>query len=66
MHLLLSLLMLCAIALLIGAAVLWRRGDRRKAALMAATALIALGNLAILLAPIDGGASPASRLTGPG
>lgn len=50
----LSLTMLAALALLGGAVVLWRRGERQKALLMAAAALVALANVAIwsLPAPI--------------
>ena len=52
----LSLTMLAALALLAGAAVLWiKRGERRKALLMAVAALVALANVAIwsLPAPRD-------------
>ena len=47
----LSLTMLAALALLGGAVVLWRRGERRKAGLMAAAALVALANVAIWSLP---------------
>jgi hypothetical protein len=47
----LSLTMLAAILLLGGAFVLFRRGDRRKALLMAVAALVALANVAIWVAP---------------
>lgn len=47
----LSLTMLAALALAAGALVLWRRGERRKALLMAATALVALANVAIWSLP---------------
>lgn len=47
----LSLTMLAALALLGGALVLWRRGERRKALLMAAAGLVALANVAIWSLP---------------
>ena len=47
----LSVTMLAALALLAGAAVLWRRQDRRKALLMAVAALVALANVAIWSLP---------------
>ena len=47
----LSLTMLAALALLGGAVVLWRRGDKRKALLMATAALVALANVAIWSLP---------------
>ena len=47
----LSLTMLAALALLGGAYILWRRGERRKAGLMAAAALVALANVAIWSIP---------------
>ena len=47
----LSLTMLAAFALVGGAIVLWRRGERRKARLMAAAALVALANVAIWSLP---------------
>lgn len=47
----LSLTMLAALALLGGAIVLWRRRERRKAALMAMAALVALANVAIWSLP---------------
>ena len=48
----LSLTMLAAIALLAGAAVLWiKRGEKRKALLMATAGLVALANVAIWSLP---------------
>lgn len=56
----LSLTMFAALALLGGAAVLWWRGEGRKALLMAAAALVALANVAIwsLPAPAPAGQRP--------
>ncbi|HEU4821558.1 MAG TPA: hypothetical protein VFS87_10430 [Qipengyuania sp.] len=55
----LSLTMLAALALLAGAAVLWiKRGERRKALLMAVAALVALANVAIWSLPAP---TPASQ-----
>lgn len=47
----LSLTMLAAILLLGGSVVLFRRGDRRKALLMAVAGLVALANVVIWVAP---------------
>lgn len=60
MALILSILMLGALALSAGTVVLWRRGDRRKAGLMAVAALVAAGNVALLTVPLSDGRSPAS------
>lgn len=57
----LSLTMLAALALLGGAIFLWvKRGERRKALLMATAALVALANVAIwsLPAPAPTGQRP--------
>lgn len=55
----LSLTMLAALALLAGAAVLWiKRGERRKALLMATAGLVALANVAIWSLPAP---TPADR-----
>jgi hypothetical protein len=40
----------------------WRRGDRRKAALMFVAALVAFGNVALVVAPLSNGRSPAEAL----
>lgn len=62
MDLVLSVLMLAAFALLIGAAVLWRRGIRKQAAMMVLLAVIAVGNVLIWTVPDAGGAAPTDRL----
>lgn len=56
----LSITMLAALALLVGAAVLWRRGERRKSLLMATAALVALANVAIWSLPAPVGAPDAA------
>jgi hypothetical protein len=61
----LSLAMLAVIALLLGAAALWRRGERRKGVLMAVAALVIAGNIAISLIPVPAGPTPAGQTPGP-
>jgi peptidoglycan/LPS O-acetylase OafA/YrhL len=51
----LSIVVLAIIALVLGAAALWRRGVRRQALLMLLIAAIAAGNLALWLVPNDQG-----------
>lgn len=58
----LSVLMLAAVALVIGAVVLWRRGVRKQAALMLVLAVIAIANVLIWTLPDSGGTAPADRL----
>jgi hypothetical protein len=58
MNLILSILMLGGIALIAGAILLARRGERRKALLMAIAALVAFGNVALLVVPLADGRSP--------
>lgn len=65
MNLVLSVLMLAAGALLIGAAVLWRRGMRRQAGLMLLLAIIAVVNVLIWTVPDAGGQAPVDRLDQP-
>ncbi|MCB2066212.1 MAG: hypothetical protein KDE15_06175 [Erythrobacter sp.] len=52
-----SLLMLSAIVLVSGAVVLWRRGNARKATLMAVLAVVMVVNVVIWLAPTSSGVS---------
>lgn len=47
----LSITMLAAIALLVGAIFLFRRGDRRRALLMALAGVVALANVAVWVMP---------------
>ncbi len=51
----LSIVVLGAIALALGAIVLWRRGVRRQALLMLLLAAIAAANVAIWVVPNDQG-----------
>lgn len=62
MNLVLSVLMLAAGALLVGAVVLWRRGVRKQALLMVLLALIAAVNVMIWTVPDAGGRAPVDRL----
>jgi hypothetical protein len=61
LDLVLSILVLAAIALVIGAVMLWRRGGRtRQVWLMLLLAAIVAGNLALWLVPYDNGQAPIS------
>lgn len=61
MDLPLSLLMLSAIALTIGAIALWRRGgSRRQVVLMLVAAAVMAANVAIWVLPDSNGNAPAS------
>ena len=66
MDLILSLVMLAAIALIIGAVLLWRRGPempnaRKQALLMLVLAVVMVVNLAIWLVPDKDGAALLDR-----
>ena len=54
----LSLMMLAAIALIAGALVLWRRGERKRPALMALLVAILLVNVGIWTLPDASGEAP--------
>lgn len=56
----LSVLVLAAIAMVIGAIAWWRRGMRKQAALMLALAAVMAANVAIWLVPVDGAHAPAT------
>lgn len=59
----LSIVMLAALALLAGAFVLWRRtGETRNPALMVLLALIAVANVLIWTVPTSQGTSPTEEL----
>ena len=59
----LSILMLAAIALALGAAWIWRRpGMRRQAALMLVLAAVALVNVAIWTVPAADGEAPLDKV----
>jgi hypothetical protein len=59
MNLILSILMLGGLGLVGGALLLARRGDRKKALLMAIAALVMFGNVALLVVPLEDGRTPA-------
>lgn len=64
MNLVLSIVMLAAVALLVGAFVLWKRtGDRKKAMLMVFLAAIAALNVAIWTVPDSSGDAPIDKLS---
>ena len=56
--LVLSVLMLAGLALLAGAVLLWRKGDKQRALLMLAAGMVMLANVAIWLAPAPAGDAP--------
>lgn len=58
----LSFMMLAAIALIVGAIALWRKGVRKQAALMVVLAIIAIGNVLIWTVPDAGGENPLDQL----
>ena len=61
----LSLLVLIAIALLVGAFVLWKRGGSRKQALlMVILAVVAMANVVIWTLPDASGQSPLAQIPG--
>jgi drug/metabolite transporter superfamily protein YnfA len=63
----LSVVMLAALALVAGAVVLWRRGQRPKAGLMVLLAAIMLVNVMIWTLPDSDGVAPVERAAdGPG
>lgn len=58
----LSIVMLAAIALIVGAFVLWwRTGEVKQPALMVVLALIAIGNVLIWTVPTSDGTAPIDR-----
>ena len=60
----LSVVMLAALALVVGAIVLWRRGGSRKQVLlMIVLALVALVNVAIWTLPDASGDAPLARIS---
>ena len=57
----LSILVLAAIAMVLGAAMMWRKGDRKRAMLMLLLAVIAATNVAIWTLPDASGEAPVSK-----
>ena len=63
MDIVLSIVMLAAIALLIGAFLLWRRtGQAKQPLLMVVLALVALANVAIWTVPDASGEAPLAQV----
>ena len=58
---LLSLIMLATLALIAGALALWRRGERKRPALMAVMVAVLLVNLALWTLPDATGSAPVER-----
>lgn len=58
----LSIVVLLAIALVVGAGFAWRAGFRRQAVLMVVLALVAGMNVAIWTVPDAGGEAPLDRI----
>ena len=54
----LSILVLAAIAMVLGAVAWWRRGRRKQAALMLALAAVIAANVAIWVVPVGSGKAP--------
>ncbi len=61
--LVISIIVLAAIALAAGAIVLWRKGVTKQAMLMAILAIVMIVNVAIWLVPMDGGDTPMEAAT---
>lgn len=61
MNLVLSVVMLAALALMAGAVFLWRRGVRRQAGLMLLLAAVMIVNVLIWTVPDSGGSAPIER-----
>lgn len=57
----LSILVLAGFALLLGAAMMWRKGDRKRAVLMVMLAIIAGVNVAIWTLPDASGEAPVTK-----
>lgn len=67
MNLVLSVVMLAALALAVGAIVMWRRtGDTKKALLMLFLAVIAALNVAIWTVPDGSGEAPIDKIEASG
>ncbi len=56
--LVISIIILAAVALAAGAFVLWRKGVTKQAMLMAILAFVMIANVAIWLVPMQDGATP--------
>ena len=58
----LSIVMLAAVALVAGAVLAWRRGQRKQAGLMLVLVLVAILNVAIWTVPGGDGTAPLDRV----
>lgn len=65
MDLILSLVMLTAVALIAGAVFQWRRGGRRQAGLMLVLAAVMIANVLIWTVPDSSGTAPIERAARP-
>ena len=65
MDLILSLVMLTAVALIAGAVFQWRRGGRRQAGLMLVLAAVMIANVLIWTVPDSSGTAPLERAAQP-
>jgi len=63
--LILSLVMLTAVALIAGAVFQWRRGARRQAGLMLVLAAVMIANVLIWTVPDSSGTAPLERAAQP-
>jgi hypothetical protein len=63
--LILSLVMLTAVALIAGAVFQWRRGGRRQAGLMLVLAVVMIANVLIWTVPDSSGTAPLERAAQP-
>jgi len=62
LDLVLSILVLAAIALVLGAVFLWRRGERKRPMLMLVLAAVMAVNVAIWTLPTKGGEAPVDKV----
>jgi len=63
---LMTVVMLAIIALVLGAGMIWRAGDRRRAVLMVIAAVVLAGNVAVWILPVTGRGTARSVVEGPG
>ena len=61
MDMVLSVVVMAAVALVVGAIFLWRRGEAKQARLMLLLALVMIGNVLIWAVPDASGTAPMDR-----